>query len=257
MASKADDTVAPSAAGLLQNTHMEKSKIKGVVDNYVDFFDKTKGGSEELRKENYETVVNSYYDLATDFYEYGWGQSFHFATQRVGEPYQQALARHEHYLALKLHLNKGHVVLDTGCGVGGPAREIASFSGAKVIGLNNNAYQVQRANKHTTTQKLTHLVSFVKGNFMAIPYEPNTFDAVYAIEATCHAPVCFRFVSWRRVLFVICWYCIASPIPGEGRHLLSDLQGAQAWRLVCSLRMVHDRQVRPHRCSPSRDQVGH
>ena len=31
---------------------------------------------------------------------------------------------------------------DCGCGVGGPAREIASFTGAKVIGINNNAYQV-------------------------------------------------------------------------------------------------------------------
>ena len=51
---------------------------------------------------------------------------------------------------------------DCGCGVGGPAREIASFSGAKVVGINNNAYQVQRANKHTKDQKLEHLVSFVK-----------------------------------------------------------------------------------------------
>ncbi len=40
------------------------------------------GNSEEERKANYEEVVNSYYDLATDFYEYGWGQSFHFACQR-------------------------------------------------------------------------------------------------------------------------------------------------------------------------------
>lgn len=23
--------------------------------------------------------VNKYYDLATSFYEYGWGESFHFA----------------------------------------------------------------------------------------------------------------------------------------------------------------------------------
>ena len=29
-----------------------------------------------------------------------------------------------------------------GCGVGGPAREIARFSEAHVTGLNNNAYQV-------------------------------------------------------------------------------------------------------------------
>jgi sterol 24-C-methyltransferase len=184
----ASDETVPTVGSILQNTQYGKDNVKKVVDNYVDFFDASKGNHEQERKDNYETVVNSYYDLATDFYEYGWGQSFHFATQRVGEAYAQALARHEHFLALKLKLGAGNLVLDSGCGVGGPAREIASFSGAKVIGLNNNAYQVQRANKHTKDQKLSHLVSFVKGNFMDIPFEQGTFDGVYAIEATCHAP---------------------------------------------------------------------
>lgn len=165
-----------------------KKDVKAVADNYVDFFDKSKGNSEEERKANYETVVNSYYDLATDFYEYGWGQSFHFATQYKGEAFYQAIARHEHYLALKLQLKSTDLVLDTGCGVGGPAREIARFAGCKVVGLNNNAYQVGRANTHTEKAGLTEQVSFVKGNFMAIPSKDETFDSVYAIEATCHAP---------------------------------------------------------------------
>lgn len=29
---------------------------------------------------------------------------------------------------------------------------------------------------------------FVKADFMSIPAADNTYDAVYAIEATCHAP---------------------------------------------------------------------
>ena len=31
------------------------------------------------KQEKYMTMVNSFYDLVTDFYEYGWGESFHFA----------------------------------------------------------------------------------------------------------------------------------------------------------------------------------
>ena len=31
------------------------------------------------RKADYRTFENTYYDLVTDFYEYGWGESFHFA----------------------------------------------------------------------------------------------------------------------------------------------------------------------------------
>ena len=84
----------------------------------------------------------SYYDLATDFYEYGWGESFHFATRHAKEPLKQAIARHEHYLALKMGIKKDDKILDLGCGVGGPMREIAIFSGAKILGINNNAYQV-------------------------------------------------------------------------------------------------------------------
>ena len=39
-------------------------------------------------------MVNTFYDLATDFYEFGWGQCFHFAVQRRGETLNSAIARH-------------------------------------------------------------------------------------------------------------------------------------------------------------------
>ena len=111
--------LAPGAAAkslwfphtFLQNTSMKSKDVEKVAGNYVDFFDASKGNTEKERKEHYETVVNSYYDLATDFYEYGWGQSFHFATQAKGEAYTQAIARHEHWLALQLQLKKDDLVL--------------------------------------------------------------------------------------------------------------------------------------------------
>lgn len=78
----------------------------------------------------------------------------------------QALARHEHYLAYKINLKEGMKVLDVGCGVGGPAREMAVFTGCNVVGLNNNAYQIQRARAHAEKEGLSHKVSFVKGDFM-------------------------------------------------------------------------------------------
>ena len=67
-----------------------------------------------------------------DFYEYGWGESFHFAPRYKNEAVPASLARHEHYLALMLNLGHGQRVVDLGCGVGGPAREIARFCGAHV-----------------------------------------------------------------------------------------------------------------------------
>ena len=132
------------------------------ADKYVKLF--SKEVAEEERLEKYETVVNSYYDLATDFYEYGWGTSFHFAQRTPAETLVQSLARHEHFLALKLGLSERAHVLDVGCGVGGPAREIARFSGASVTGLNNNAYQVSRATALTLRERVgPKKCNFVKG----------------------------------------------------------------------------------------------
>jgi len=69
-------------------------------------------------------------------------------------------------MAHKLHLDQGMKVLDVGCGVGRPAREIASFTGCQVVGLNNNGYQLERATNFAQRERLDHLVSFVKGDFM-------------------------------------------------------------------------------------------
>ena len=144
-------------------------------------------------------MVNKYYNLATAFYEYGWGESFHFAHRWNGETLNESIRRHEHYLALKLGLKKGMKCMDLGCGVGGPLREIASFSGASIVGVNNNQYQVDRARQLTEGKRngLSDRCEFVKVDFMKLPFADSSFDAAYAIEATCHAPdavACYRTV---------------------------------------------------------------
>ena len=85
-------------------------------------------------------------------------------------------------------LRDGMKVLDVGCGVGGPAREIAKFAGVNITGLNNNDYQIERATRYAQKEGLSSQLSFQKGDFMQMSFPPETFDAVYAIEATVHAP---------------------------------------------------------------------
>ena len=110
--------------------------------------------------------IHSYYNLVTDLYEYGWGQSFHFCRFAYAEPFHQAIARHQHYLAAKIGIKDGDKVLDVGCGVGGPAREIAKFTGAHITGLNNNDYQIERATRYAAKEGLSDQLEFVKGDFM-------------------------------------------------------------------------------------------
>ncbi len=129
-----------------------------------------------------------YYDLVTDFYEYGWGRSFHFAPRVPGESFEASLVRHQRHLAQVLGLKTGMVVADVGCGVGGPLLEIARFSGARIVGVNINAYQLERARKRTEEAGLTHQVEFLQCDFLNVDAPDESFDAVYDIEATCHAP---------------------------------------------------------------------
>lgn len=78
-----------------------------------------------------------------------------------------------------MQLKPGMRVLDVGCGVGGPAREIACFSDARIVGVNNNDFQIGRARKYTAKQGLQDQVTFVKGDFMKLAeqFGEESFDA--------------------------------------------------------------------------------
>jgi sterol 24-C-methyltransferase len=176
-------TEKPQLTDLVQ-TSLANDAVKGVVDEYHSFH----AGTVETRKANYTQMVNDYYDLVTDFYEFGWGQSFHFAPRHKGESFDASLARHEFNLALALGLKPGMKALDVGCGIGGPMRAIARFSGATIVGVNNNDYQIKRGTKQNQDAGLADRCSFMKADFMKLPVPDKSYDAVYAIEATCHAP---------------------------------------------------------------------
>merc|ERR1712167_431061 len=83
----------------------------------------------EERNESYAKLVNSYYELATQFYEWGWGTSFHFSYRLPNESFAEATRRHEAYLAGRLGIGPGSRVLDVGCGIGGPLRNITTTMG--------------------------------------------------------------------------------------------------------------------------------
>ena len=229
------------------------------VDTAVRDYDRRYGGEArgglDERKTDYQNFGNTYYELVTDFYEYGWGQSFHFAPRVVGESFAASLARHEHYLAQKLDLQPGMVAADLGCGVGGPAREIARFSGATIVGVNNNEYQLERAAKQTEAENLSHLVDYLKCDFMNVDAADNHFDAVYAIEATVHAPdkagvygEAFRVLK-PGACFAAYEYCLTDLFDAQNTEhlrLKADLEYAGALPMI----------ARPHEVDEALNTVG-
>ena len=171
---------------------LREAGAKGDIVGRVREFERRYGGQarggRNERKTHDREFLREYYDLATDLYEFGWGRSFHFAGRRKSESFAAALARSEHYLALRLGLEPGMVVADLGCGIGGPMREVARFSGAKVVGVNSSAYQIGRATQLSRDSRVGHLVEFLECDFRDIDAPDDSYDAVYSIQSTCCVP---------------------------------------------------------------------
>ena len=166
----------------------EVENIKEVKEKVTDYNDVFRETDYVKRSQKAQNATDKFYDLITEFYERGWGQSFHFAPRFNGEDFHSSIVRHEHFLASRLGLTAKDNVLDVGCGVMGPARNIARVSGAHITGLTINHHQVERCKTLNSQSTVGHLLNVKQGDFMNIPYPDNSFDKTYAIEALCHAP---------------------------------------------------------------------
>ena len=155
------------------------------------------GGWRERRKRadaddgvyDHSETVNDYYDLCTEFMQFGWNVSLHFAPLKPNEKLEASIVRHQRMMIEKLKLRENMRVIDVGCGMGGPMRRVARESGARVLCVNNNEQQLNKARQMNIDEGLDHLAEYLHCNFMDMgAIEADSVDAGYAIESTCHAP---------------------------------------------------------------------
>ena len=91
-------------------THATAVRLPHQLSHSLFFPSSCPPADTEGRNANYADLVNSYYNLATDFYEWGWGQSFHLANKLAGESFGASIARHEYYLTARLGVKPGDKV---------------------------------------------------------------------------------------------------------------------------------------------------
>ncbi|MBB5958529.1 ubiquinone/menaquinone biosynthesis C-methylase UbiE [Saccharothrix tamanrassetensis] len=131
--------------------------------------------------------------------------------------FEEATTRLTDLVIDELGVGAGARVLDLGCGIGRPAVRLAERTGAEVVGVSVSRKDVARAGETAAAAGLADIVSFQVADAMALPFEDESFDAVFALGSMGHMPD--RAVVLKEVARVL--------RPG-GRVVLTDevLRGA-------------------------------
>ena len=84
-----------------------------------------------------------------------------------------------HELAAAAALQPGMRLLDAGCGLGGACRMLADEYGCDVTGIDITADYIRTAQQLSELTGLQHNTRFVQGSVLALPFDNNSFDAVW------------------------------------------------------------------------------
>lgn len=136
--------------------------------------------------------IADYYNQTLNHYQQHWNlndsKALHYGlwyhnTKNLSE----ALENTNQKIAELGNIQKDHIVLDAGCGIGGTAMYLASNFDCKVNGITLSEKQLIAGNHHIQTKRLDHLVQLEIMNYEQTKFSNNSFDLVYGIESICHS----------------------------------------------------------------------
>jgi cyclopropane fatty-acyl-phospholipid synthase-like methyltransferase len=143
--------------------------------------------------------VAAYFDLITDDGRMFFGDSFHFGFFPDGrQTLAQGLDAHTDLVCELAGIRPGMRVLDAGCGIGEPARRIASRIDCEIVGLNISREQVRQGRELIARAGLTARVDIRHGNALQMPFPDGGFDAAICLEAA--GDICVRAADKPRLL---------------------------------------------------------
>ncbi len=163
------------------------------VEPNQDYRDQTLRHDGELSEEQLQADAAKHYDDCYRDYLFAWcnrdNLALHYGYWDEAEPYDQhqALLNKNRVLYEKAGIQAGDKVLDAGCGIGGSSIWMAKQHGNSVTGITISAKQAGYAREHARRHGVAELVNFEVADFCATPFVDASFDAVWALESSCHA----------------------------------------------------------------------
>ena len=110
MAAESGPVRRPGLSSVLKETDQVEEK----AEQYSKYFQSNDRESTEKRLDKTREVSTQFYNLVTDFYEYGYGESFHFCPLFRGRPFEECMADGEKYVGEKLKAGPGKKIAVSG-----------------------------------------------------------------------------------------------------------------------------------------------
>lgn len=138
--------------------------------------------------------VRSRYDDLLGLFELQWRghdhQSVHFGYHdEEHADAERAMVNTTKRLADLASVDGTDLVLDLGCGAGGDAVWLARERGARVLGVDLVASQLDRAHEHAVEAGVDGRVAFEQADFHELPIaEAGSIDVAWALESLSHSP---------------------------------------------------------------------
>ncbi|RKH37499.1 SAM-dependent methyltransferase [Corallococcus llansteffanensis] len=144
-----------------------------------------------LSEAPYGGRVRAYYDAATSGYLDFLGKTFQAGVLDTGGagPSAARYAASNLRLAARAGISPGQRVLDAGCGVGGPAIDIATtLPGLRIDGVTLSPVQAEKSRELIAAAGLQERVRIQVADYHTLPFPDATFDTVVFFESSGYSP---------------------------------------------------------------------